>query len=91
MIINHTGECMFKENKYYKWYYKIIKTARERKVLGGYGENHHIIPRSMGGNDSTDNIVRLTAREHYVCHLLLPKCTSGKLLLQNDICIKFHV
>lgn len=38
-----------------------------------YGENHHIIPRSEGGSDDASNKVKLTAREHYIAHLLLAK------------------
>lgn len=36
-----------------------------------YFERHHIIPRSLGGSNDTRNIVKLTAREHYICHALL--------------------
>lgn len=63
------------KNKYFNWYFKIINNARERTVQGY--ETHHIIPKSMGGKDSKDNLVRLTLREHYICHLLLPKFTVG--------------
>ena len=38
-----------------------------------YCETHHIIPRSEGGSDDDDNKVNLTAREHYIAHLLLAK------------------
>lgn len=38
-----------------------------------YAEKHHIIPKSEGGLDEPDNLVNLTAREHYVAHLLLAK------------------
>lgn len=38
-----------------------------------YCEAHHIIPRSEGGEDCKENLVNLTAREHYVAHLLLEK------------------
>ena len=31
------------------------------------------MPKSEGGTDNDDNIVALTAREHYICHLLLAK------------------
>jgi hypothetical protein len=68
---------MFKENKYSQWYYNIITQAKSR-VLEGYTETHHILPRSLGGTNDTENLVRLTAREHYICHLLLPKMTSGQ-------------
>ena len=38
-----------------------------------YCESHHIIPLSEGGSDDDDNKVNLTAREHYIAHLLLAK------------------
>lgn len=38
-----------------------------------YGENHHIIPHAEGGSDDASNKVNLTAREHYIAHLLLAK------------------
>ena len=36
-----------------------------------YCEMHHIIPKSEGGLDEPENLVNLTAREHYVAHHLL--------------------
>ena len=53
-------------------YWRIIHNRLHNKV-DGYVERHHIIPRSEGGPDNNDNIVALTAREHYICHLLLAK------------------
>lgn len=67
---------MFLDNKYYKWYLEL--TSKRYRELDGYTEKHHIIPRSLGGNDSKDNIVVLTAREHFIAHLLLTKCTFGE-------------
>lgn len=61
----------FNDSKYTVWYYSIIERARDR-VLTEYKENHHIVPRSLGGGDNKENIVSLTAKEHYVVHLLLP-------------------
>ncbi len=43
------------------------------KKNGGYYERHHIIPRSLGGSDDSDNLAYLTAREHFICHWLLVK------------------
>lgn len=68
---------MFKQNKYSQIYYSIIERAKSRSIVG-YTESHHIIPRSMGGTDDRINLVELTAREHYICHLLLPKMTDGE-------------
>ena len=36
-------------------------------------EWHHICPTSMGGRDHPENVVLLTPREHFICHLLLFK------------------
>lgn len=64
-------------NKYYVWYKKII-SFRKNNPIEGYVERHHIIPKSMGGNNSKVNLVQLTAREHFICHLCLAKCTAGE-------------
>jgi len=63
---------MFKENKYTKWYFEIINNAKQTKKLG-YTERHHIVPRCLGGRYVKENLVYLTAREHFICHLLLVK------------------
>jgi hypothetical protein len=63
--------------KYNNWYNDIVERARDRN-LDTYTETHHILPRSLGGDDSTDNLVELTAREHFVCHWLLVKMTTGE-------------
>lgn len=70
---------MFIDNKYKKWYDNIISTAKNRD-LDGYVERHHIIPRCLGGADSPSNLVRLTAKEHFVCHRLLTKFVIGTFL-----------
>ena len=57
---------------YKRHHNKVIDRARNR-VLEGYCEQHHVIPVCMGGTDDPDNLVRLTAREHFVIHQLLAK------------------
>jgi hypothetical protein len=42
-----------------------------------YTEKHHIIPKSIGGNNTKENLVHLTAKEHFICHLLLTKMLDG--------------
>jgi len=54
----------------------IINAAKSNASVG-YCEKHHIIPRCLGGQDGL-NIVKLSARQHYVCHRLLVKMTAGK-------------
>lgn len=57
---------------YQKHYNVLIKRAKDR-LLEGYIEKHHIIPKCIGGSDNIENIVALTAEEHYVAHQLLIK------------------
>jgi hypothetical protein len=58
----------------------IINRALTRKALDGYTEKHHVIPKAIGGCDTPENIVLLTAKEHFIIHLLLrrifPNCKS---------------
>ena len=65
---------MTKYNRYYK---QIVENAAGRVKQRGY-ETHHITPRSLGGDDSTSNLVNLTPREHFICHWLLTKITAGE-------------
>lgn len=57
----------------YQRLYESIINNRKMHPYAGYTEIHHIVPKSLGGSDSSDNLVRLTAREHFICHYLLVK------------------
>ena len=75
-MVGHWAErsVMFKDNKYTKHYNLLIEKAKNRTLpKETYIERHHVIPRSLGGTNDKDNLVRLTAREHYIAHLLLWK------------------
>jgi hypothetical protein len=57
---------------------QLIDRAKSRlKESGTYYEKHHIIPKCMGGLDSEDNLVNLTAREHFLVHWLLVEIYRG--------------
>ena len=64
-------------NKYTRWYNNITENAKFR-TIDGYTERHHIHPRSLGGTNNKDNLVNLTAREHFICHWLLTKMHTGE-------------
>lgn len=64
-------------NKYSKIYFSITNRAKNR-LVEGYTETHHVIPQSLGGSNDKDNLVELTAREHFICHWLLIKMTVGE-------------
>ena len=55
---------------YTRIYNQIVERAQTRK-LKGYIEKHHIIPKCIKGLNIKENIVELTAREHFLCHMLL--------------------
>lgn len=54
-------------------YDAIIARASDTRELTCYTERHHIIPQCLGGPDAADNIVVLTAREHFIAHLCLAR------------------
>lgn len=62
-------------NKYSATYFRIIENALGRALE--FGEGHHIIPISLGGEKNKSNVAKLTLKEHFVCHLLLTKMTEG--------------
>jgi hypothetical protein len=69
---------MYIQNKYTQWYCNIIAKAKARTLPPNiYFETHHIIPKSLGGSNSSDNLVQLLAQEHRLIHLLLPRMTKN--------------
>lgn len=68
---------MFIENKYRIIYDSLMKRSRLRSYDSNIHEKHHIIPKSMGGDNSLSNIAILTFREHFLAHRLLVKITKG--------------
>jgi len=73
---------------YDKIYNQLITRGQQRQVglnrksiidLIGKVEQHHIVPRSLGGLDDKSNLVYLTLDEHFVAHELLVK------IYPNDI------
>lgn len=63
----------FIESTYSRWYEQLMQKALLRGTVDGYKETHHIVPRSFGGSNDQNNLVNLTAREHYIAHMLLWK------------------
>jgi hypothetical protein len=61
-----------------KIYYQIIENRKRFPLTGVYTESHHIIPKSLGGSDDKLNLVKLTSREHYICHALLAEMYEYK-------------
>jgi hypothetical protein len=75
---------------------KEIERIYKRKNKIEYYENHHIIPESSGGDNSIENMVLLTAKEHFLCHWLLYKINPSNAnafawwMMSNNDGNKFH-
>jgi hypothetical protein len=71
---NFPEDLKFKEPHFTR-YIKFIESRESREIPEGtYTEKHHIVPRSLGGSDEKENLIVLTAREHFVIHMILWKC-----------------
>lgn len=57
---------LFLDNKYTKFYYHIITNFKSDT-----GEVHHIIPKSLGGSNEENNLVRVSPKAHFILHKLL--------------------
>ena len=62
---------------YQEHYNRLINRGKTRHHPDCYTEEHHIIPRCIGGSNYPENMVKLTPEEHYVAHQLLIKLYSG--------------
>lgn len=67
------------DNKYRRWHDAILEQARDRAKIQHVTEEHHRIPRSIGGSNEKKNLFNLFPREHFLIHWLLIKCTRGVL------------
>jgi len=61
----------FLDNKYSKWYMKLVS----KDCNDDYVERHHILPKSLYPEYAKCkwNIVKLSARKHFIAHILLYK------------------
>ena len=67
---------MIKSQHHYNRYTKFIN-ALSGQLVSGYAEVHHIVPRSLGGSNNINNLIRLTARQHFVAHWILARALGG--------------
>lgn len=73
---------------YLKIYNNIIEKYKRlnlQKSKDLYIETHHIIPKCLDGNDNNKNLVNLTAKAHFICHLLLTKIYKNNKQIYNKL------
>lgn len=77
------------ESWHRKSYNSLIERAKIRGLnknkLEGYYEKHHILPKCLGGTNTKDNLVLLTAREHMIAHMLLQKMYPDNHKILNAV------
>lgn len=59
-------------------YARLMDRARGREKIKGSHERHHIKPVALGGDNSKDNLVYLTYKEHFIAHWLLVLINENK-------------
>lgn len=66
---------------YKKHYDNLINTRKElsRNKKNGIFENHHILPKCLGGCNEKTNLILLTPKEHFIAHLLLTQMYEGEI------------
>lgn len=64
----------------YQWHYDRLISARKERSCSEdqYYESHHIIPKSMGGTNDIENLIKLTPREHFLAHWMLWRIHKNK-------------
>lgn len=70
-MLRITKQNQVKDNMNYCRLYDSLIARAKTRILDCYRERHHIIPKCLGGSNLKDNIAELTAREHFLCHMLL--------------------
>ena len=76
-------------NKHYELLITRSIASNRQKNTGMYYEQHHILPECMGGLNIPTNLVLLTAREHFIAHILLVKIYPdhhGLIYAVNKMC-----
>ena len=77
----------FTDNKYLKVYHSISKKAIG-KEKNDQTQSHHVLPKSLGGGNDTDNLINVDYRTHFMLHKLLTKFTTNKDKMK--MCYAFH-
>jgi len=76
MIENLFSNVLVRDNRILERYFKLIEHYVDNPH-NGKGENHHILPKKLDGEDSP--LVLLPYRAHYVAHHLLHKAVGGAM------------
>jgi hypothetical protein len=73
---------------YNKIYLRFIEDRKRKESLAlkGYFEKHHILPKALGGLNSKENLIYLTASDHLFAHKLLALIHGGSMWHALHMC-----
>jgi hypothetical protein len=65
---------------HFKRYLKFIDERKRRDLPSDvYKEKHHIHPSALGGSNKEINLIYLSAREHFIAHMILHHAFGGSM------------
>lgn len=67
-------------------FHKMIAVIRNPEIDEKM-EEHHILPKCVGGTNDEDNLVMLSLKQHFMVHYYLTFCTIG--MLKRKMCFAF--
>ena len=68
-------------------YLEVVSADYSKEIdQGVYCEDHHIMPRCMGGSNDKDNIVKLPSKYHFIAHKLLAEAHSTNTKYHQKLC-----
>jgi hypothetical protein len=72
----------------YRQHYDNLIASRKDRILDPFicYEKHHILPKCLGGTNDKENLVLLTAREHFICHWILVRIHTNN----SKLIYSFH-
>jgi hypothetical protein len=73
---------------YKKIYDDFISDRLQKQIIDGYFETHYIVPKSYGGLNKKENLIKLTAKDHFFAHILLAKIYKGKMIFALNMMCK---
>ena len=73
-------------------YHTFIDSCKSQQLAeDAYTELHHIVPRCLGGSDDSNNLIRLTARQHWTAHWMLCRAYPDNSLLAYAFYMMSHI
>jgi hypothetical protein len=73
--------------KYKNLYIRLIDRCRNMtdEELSGYNEVHHIVPKCIGGDNDSENLVKMPVRYHIMAHIVIAEAYPDNYKLRYAV------